>query len=222
METCEICGKQEAENFRFEYGIQSSYYRTKTGTTTEGLLATPYDVYQSKTTYKTFGEDTIHLCLRCIEKRVKVYNNVNGAPIGIGILLFLMFLGLNFKEILDGDGEEIVGVIFGVLVFVIPIYFIIKGCLIRYYSKKMNIDRKEFKQAMKSDDEFMYKRWKDKAEVVYFYQHKKIKPLESFYQEIGKLKVNKWGKEEDVELIVIPAFVHDDTKDPDFKKIYRI
>ena len=66
--TCEICGKQEAENFRFEYGIETSYSTTQTGTTTQGVLDTPYDVYQSKTTYKILGEDTVHLCLTCIKK----------------------------------------------------------------------------------------------------------------------------------------------------------
>ena len=215
---CEICGKQEADNFRFEYGIQFSYDRTQVGTKAEGVFSTPYNVYQSKTPYKSFGDDTVHLCLTCIKKRVKIYKIINFVPIGVGLLLFLLFAGMSYQEILDGE----IYVLIGILAFVIPIYFITRHFLIRHYSKIMNIDRKEIKQAIKTGIESLNKRWKDKSEVVCFYQYKKIKPLESIFKESGQLKVQEYGIEKDKELIVIPAFVFDDTKDPDFKKIYKI
>ncbi|GAB6008962.1 hypothetical protein [Dysgonomonas reticulitermitis] len=214
---CEICGKQKAENFRFEYGIITSYQRTQTGTTTKGVFNDPYNVYQTQTTYKIFGENTVHLCLNCINERVRVYKTINYIPIGIGLLLFLLFGGLSFKEIMQGR-EEAISVLFGILIFTIPAYFITRYCLIRHYSKRLNINRKEIKEAIKLGLEFLNKRWRDKAETVCYYQYQKIKPLENIFKESGQLKVQ--GK--DQELIVIPASAYDDTKDPDFIKIFRI
>jgi len=211
---CEICGRQKAENFRFEYGIETSYSKTQTGTTANGIMATTCHTYQSKTTYRVLGEDALHLCLNCIKDRVKVSSMVNYVPIGVGLLLFLLLAGICFQGTFD---EEFIAAALGMLcIAAIPSYFITRTCIIRYYKKKLNIYRKEIKQVAKSG------KWKDKVEVVKYYQYEKIKPLERTFKENGQLKVQENGIEKDKELMVIPAFVYDDTKDPDFKKIYRI